>query len=90
MWRIILPQLENKSVYIEEMLMIGVCNNEDVDLRAVSLIAANPKHWICINFCRRLQAICDIRRICGQNRVASSFDWSIAQLACLGFKIKQY
>ena len=70
MRRIILPQLENKSVYIEEMLMIGVCNNEDVDLRAVSLIAANPKHWICINFCRRLQAICDIRRICGQNQVA--------------------
>jgi hypothetical protein len=59
MWRIILPQLENKSVYIEEMLMIGVCNNEDVDLRALSLIAANPKNWICINFCRRLQAICD-------------------------------
>ena len=72
MRRIILPELKvgaSASVYIEEFLMIGVYDNDDVDLDLVDKYSAQENHWMCRNFSKRIDAIYNIRRICASSLV---------------------
>ena len=69
MAQVILPPLHDTSIYIEEYLPLGVYRNDDVNLPSLSTVARNPKHWMTINYTRRLTAITTIRRLHGLSTV---------------------